>query len=442
MLAGPSTPWLGVEQPVKMRTSEQASNVRRMSISVPQTGSKLRLKLPKPGDIRQAISIFLAILLIVIIGICAVRLPWGMLVLTVVLCAFMSLMFTFGQRFEAQMNSLGKQLWLLALTAIWVVMMPIAPISIYLVIPLSFLYLSVLDDARGVVGVIGATLVAIFSQWPVFTPGGIIGPGIMALVIICIDYAYKAAYRLADERQQLIDELIETREQLLETEREAGVAQERQRIAHEIHDTLAQGLSSIQMLLHVATSEVKTGQAEQALGHIDLARQTAADNLGEARAMIAALQPAALKQTSLEQAIIRVGQNMLGTNVKVHVEGEVRQLPMKTEAALLRLAQGALGNVQKHAKAANCHVTLTYDSTEVRLDVVDDGVGFDPRTIAARPAGLGHIGLDAMRERAAEQEGTLTVESAPGQGTAIAVVLPVGTAAPKGKGKHDPSAAG
>ena len=231
-------------------------------------------------------------------------------------------------------------------------------------------------------------------------------------------------------RQELIEELLETRSQLAATERAAGIAAERQRIAHEIHDTLAQGLSSIQMLLYVAEQDLlKTGiseeEAEVPLKKIRLAKSTAADNLGEARAMIAALQPAALSKTSLEGALQRAASGIHGTEIVIVVDGDERQLPMRTEASLLRIAQGALGNVAKHAQAERCHVTLSYGEKEVRLDIVDDGVGFNPELIAERPVGLGHIGLDAMRQRAAEQGGEVNVESSPGNGTAVSVALPV-----------------
>ena len=156
-----------------------------------------------------------------------------------------------------------------------------------------------------------------------------------------------------------------------------------------------------------------------------LARQTAADNLSEARAMIAALQPATLSKTSLEGALHRVAESFVGIDWVITVDGQERQLPMKTEAGLLRIAQGAMGNVSKHAAASRCAVTLTYSDDEIRLDVVDDGIGFDPVAVADRPAGLGHIGINAMRQRAAELGGSFEVDSQPGDGTAVAVAIPV-----------------
>lgn len=365
-----------------------------------------------------------------VVAFAAVKSEVRQLLLTLALCVGFAGVYILGSRLRDSMSGALAQVWLLALTLLWVLLIPMQPTSIYLVFPLYFLYLQVLDDIRGVIAVIGATAVSVFSQWPHLTAGAILGPTVAALVSIGIDYAFKTLWKVSAEREKLIAELLETRSQLAETERAAGMAAERQRIAHEIHDTLAQGLSSIQMLLYVAEQELKkTGisddAAETVLKRIDQARTTAADNLGEARAMIAALQPAALSRTSLEGALHRVASGIIGTEVTIAVEGDERQLPMRTEASLLRIAQGAVGNVAKHADAQRCHVTLTYDTDEVRLDVVDDGRGFDPEAVGERPRGLGHIGLDAMRQRAAEQHGTLTVESAPGQGTAISIAIPV-----------------
>lgn len=322
-----------------------------------------------------------------------------------------------------------RTLWALVLTIIWAVMLPLVPIAVYLLFTLFFLYLYIAPDIRGVIAVIGAMLVAIASQYPHLSVGAVMGPVVSAIVVIGINFAIEAIWRGAREREKLIDELVSTRTQLAETERAAGVAAERQRIAHEIHDTLAQGLSSIQMLLRVAESELhKTGLSQEQLAkplqHMELARSTAADNLSEARAMIAALQPAALSKTSLEGALQRAAQHVVGPEVTIVVEGDERQLPMRTEAALLRIAQGALGNVQKHADAQRCQVTLTYEAEQIRLDVVDNGRGFVPADVAQRPAGMGHIGISAMRERAKELGGTFEVESTPGQGAAVSVVVP------------------
>ncbi|WJZ03900.1 sensor histidine kinase [Corynebacterium freiburgense] len=382
-----------------------------------------------PGNhgLRQGIHILTAMLLVVIV-IASVRLPTNESLTMISLSCLYGAVYFIGNRHLKE--PLAQQLWLLALTCIWVIMVPIQTSAVYLVFALYFLYLQILDDIRGLIAVIGATIVSVVSQYPHITIGSVLGPCVAAMVSVGINYAFQALWTVSQERQELIDELLQTRTQLAETERAAGIAAERQRIAHEIHDTLAQGLSSIQMLLHVAERDLEKipdDAAQSAVRRIQQARTTAADNLGEARAMIAALQPAALSKTSLEGALHRVAQSVVGTEISVVVEGEERQLPMRTEASLLRIAQGAVGNVGKHAHADRCRITLTYGDEEIRLDIVDDGIGFDPASIGARPAGLGHIGLDAMRQRAYEQGGSLSVESEPGGGTAVSVALPVPT---------------
>ena len=214
----------------------------------------------------------------------------------------------------------------------------------------------------GSISVIFGTAVSVGIQIPQgLTFGGVMGPVVSALVTVAIFYAFTRLHEINTERTALIRELMETREQLAETERAAGVAGERQRIAHEIHDTLAQGLSSIQMLLHAANRDLDGDiNVDKARERIGLARQTAADNLQEARAMIAALQPAALSQTSLVGALDRMAQGFAaaaGLNIEVEADGEVTQLPMKLEAVLLRIAQGAVGNVAKHAQATRARIT-------------------------------------------------------------------------------------
>lgn len=375
--------------------------------------------------LRRGVHILTTILLVVIV-LSSVQLPTQELLAILGLTSVFGAVYYAGNRHLA--HPLALQLWLLALTCIWVIMIPIQNSSVYLVFALYFLYLQVLNDFRGLVAVIGATVVSVLSQYPHMTIGSVVGPCVAALVSVGINYAFQALWTVSQERQTLIEELLRTRTQLAETERAAGIAAERQRIAHEIHDTLAQGLSSIQMLLHVAERDldsVPVDAAEPAIRRIRQARTTAADNLSEARAMIAALQPPALSKTSLEGALHRVAHTVVGTDVSVVVEGEERQLPMRTEASLLRIAQGAVGNVAKHAQAEQCRITLTYGEQEIRLDIVDNGVGFDPESVGSRPAGLGHIGLDAMRQRALEQGGTLSVESELGGGTAVSVALPV-----------------
>jgi signal transduction histidine kinase len=392
-----------------------------------------RTRAPDEDALIDGVHILTTVLLIAAL-VSSVNLPFGEAALNLLLGSGFAVLYFYGTALLPEWREPTALAWLFSLTLLWVLAMMISPVGIYLVFTLFFLYLRVMDDIRGVVAVIAATLASVFTQVPNgLTVGGVMGPAVSAGVVLAIHYAFRTLIRISREREELIAQLINTRTQLAETERAAGVAAERQRLAHEIHDTVAQGLSSIQMLLHSADRDLeKIGLSPEQLAgptrFIDLARTTARDNLSEARAMIAALTPASLQETSLEAALERMAAGFAAAGeltIDVGVEGAVRQLPMRTEAALLRIAQGAVGNVAKHAAASRCRVTVTYEPDEVRLDVVDNGRGFDPATVQERPAGLGHVGLDAMRQRAAEQGGVLEVEATPGYGTAVSVAIPL-----------------
>ena len=378
---------------------------------------------------RNGIHILTATLLVVAI-LTSVGLPVAQAVLNLVLLAAFAVVYISGSIYVESWPRPAAYLWLIILSIIWVADTMVTPAAIYLVFALFFLYLYVLDIGVGSVFVVVATLISVAVQIPKgVTFGGVMGPAVSALVTVAIFFAFRALARMNAE-------LMETRSQLAATERDADMIAERQRIAHEIHDTVAQGLSSIQMLLYAADRDLDAAKGaaadsagiDKARERIELARTTAADNLHEARAMIAALQPAALADASLEGALERMARNFASTSsfqVEVDSEGEAVALPMKVEAALLRIAQGAVGNIVKHAGATRARITLTYGVDEVRMDVVDNGEGFDLAAVEARPAGLGHIGLAAMSRRAQELGGKVIIESAPGSGTAVSVSMPL-----------------
>ncbi len=198
----------------------------------------------------------------------------------------------------------------------------------------------------------------------------------------------------SQRRAELLAELAATRATLEQVSREAGVLAERERLAREIHDTLAQGFTSVLILLEAAQS----ADPPAARDLIDRARETARENLAEARALVAALTPPDLSQTSLPEALRRlVGRATVpsGLHAELSVGGTPRGLPTSHEVALLRTAQEALTNVRRHAAAARVSVALDYREAGVSLRVTDDGCGFDP----SAPAG--GFGLEGMRSRAA-----------------------------------------
>lgn len=376
----------------------------------------------------------LAVSLVLVSLLALARMPLNEALLHIVLVTAFSFLLFYGMVEMPRWGTLGKLVWLSAVTAVWISDMTISPVAIYWVFLLFFVSLRAFNDWRGLLFVAIDLAIAIIFQIPTgLTLGGIMGPALSAVVVVAINYAFTTIGRVSRERLLLIDELLSTREQLAESEREAGVAQERERLAHEIHDTVAQNLSSIQMLLHAAERDlgnldVAEEELEQPLRRMEAARRAASNNLAETRAMIAALTPAGLREASISEALERIAADFAHASdmdIRVETHGEPQKLPMRVEAGLLRIAQGAVSNAVQHSGASRVRVTLTHEPEEIRLDVVDNGVGFDVAAQAGKPAGLGHLGLDAMRSRAAELGGELTIESAPGGPTAISVAVPV-----------------
>lgn len=224
--------------------------------------------------------------------------------------------------------------------------------------------------------------------------------------------------------QQAVDENAALHSQLLVQAREAGVADERRRLAAEIHDTLAQGLIGI-----IAQLQVAATVPDPALGraHRDRALALARDSLGEARRSVHNLSPAALADDKLPDAL-RKTVTEWGERADVRagftVTGAAEPLHDEVAATLLRIVQEALSNAARHAGATRVGVTLSYMGDEVVLDIRDDGRGFDPLAVPAR-TGTGGFGLDGMRARAERVAGAFTVESEEGGGTAVSARVPL-----------------
>jgi signal transduction histidine kinase len=235
---------------------------------------------------------------------------------------------------------------------------------------------------------------------------------------------------LSEQRRQAVARLEAALEenaglhaQLLVQAREAGVLDERQRMAREIHDTIAQGLIGIitQLEALAQASERPTDRRR----HLDNALRLARESLTEARRSVEASRPVPLENARLPDALAEVAREwsaLNGVPVRVTTTGEPLPLHPEVEVALLRMAQEALANVAKHARASRTGVTLSYSDGEVILDVRDDGVGFAPSAATGgRDAGFG---LTAMRQRVLRVGGTLEIESEPGGGTAISARVP------------------
>lgn len=347
------------------------------------------------------------------------------------LAALFAVLYLLGARVatvRGPRRTLVGALWIAALTTVWVALLVLVPEAAYLVFPLFFLYLHVLPRIVGPVAVVVATAIAIVALGVHggFTVGGVIGPLVGAGVALLIGLGYRALAREAVEREALVAELLATRDLLAATERQQGVLTERARLAREIHDTVAQGLSSIQMLLHAA--EAADGE-RPGIDHIRLARSTAADGLADTRRFIRELAPPSL-DAGLAAALGRLSQQWRrdGLRIEVSVPTGGADLTMDVQTALLRIAQGAVANVAQHAGATTVDIGLTLSPTEATLVVHDDGVGFDRDRVGLDTATSDSFGLRAMAERVEQLGGGLTVDSAPGRGTTVTAVVDRGAA--------------
>ncbi|HLT67922.1 MAG TPA: sensor histidine kinase [Microbacterium sp.] len=313
--------------------------------------------------------------------------------------------------------------WCALLTLLWAVLTWLSPDGAYIVFPLFFLYLYLLPGHRGVAAVFVATVFAIVALGLHlgFSIGGVVGPLVGAGVALLIGWAYGALHREAEARERLLAELLHTRQQLAETEREQGTLAERARLAREIHDTVAQGLSSIQMLLRAAERDA----SEPSAGYLRLARETAADSLADTRQIIRELTPARLDE-GLVSALNRLAREQAErAGIRIAVVADAVELPMQTQTALLRIAQGALSNIVRHANAGRADVELSQEDDAVSLVVRDDGCGFDTTAAIVAAHEAGSFGLQAMRERVEQLGGVLTIASNPRSGTTVAARLPL-----------------
>jgi signal transduction histidine kinase len=220
------------------------------------------------------------------------------------------------------------------------------------------------------------------------------------------------------DRQRLIDELTQSRASLMRAERETGRLNERQRLARDIHDTLAQHFTSI--IMHLAAA--KHSNFETVQTQVQQAEEAAREGLDEIRRIIWDIQPEQIEKASLIEAVEELAARWSAENsvqVKMNVTGTPRSLTSSAETALLRISQEAMHNINKYARAKKVNITFSYMEDLFVMDIADDGLGFEPSKVK------NGFGMKTMRDRAEELGGTLTIESERGTGTAIAVSIPI-----------------
>ncbi|TQL67840.1 signal transduction histidine kinase [Nocardioides albertanoniae] len=327
--------------------------------------------------------------------------------------------------------------WLLGLAVIWIAAVAVSAEFVWLAFLLWLLAGHLLPLRWGLV--FSAAILVVVIVAPILHAGetsyaDVLGPLIGGIFAFGISRGYLQLLRDAAERERLVtsltraqQEMAELQDELALAQRHSGAIAERTRISRDIHDTIAQALSSIRLLAHAGS---RTEEAESARTFRQV-ETLAGDSLADVRRIVAALAPAQLEDDALASALRRMldrAQEEVGLQVDLRVDDTLPLLSTEIEVALLRTAQSALANVRLHAGASRVVISLIDDQDSVRMDISDDGAGFD---IAAweqeAGAGSSSYGLRFMRARLRELGGGLDIESTPGEGTAVSAHLPIHT---------------
>lgn len=329
--------------------------------------------------------------------------------------------------------------WVTGMVVLWGALTAAAPSFAWCAVPVAFAVLRVLSFPWAVTTVVAMT-VLLTAAWQRITDGfdpvqvaGPIGVGLVTVL------AYRALDLESRARQDLVDRLVEAQAELAQEQHRTGALAERTRLSREIHDSVGQGLSSINLLLQAA-ERAWEAQPAAAREHVHTAAATARDGLDEVRRVVRDLAPADLAGDAtgdaLPAALRRAAEQAApGMSVEVRVDGTPLVVPAGVGEALVRTARGALANVREHADARRVALTLTYHPDEVVLDVRDDGRGFD--AAAVRPSGTRGRGLAGIRDRAEALGGRADIESAPGEGTTVSVRFPTRPGAPRDEPSED-----
>ncbi|MGZ5379096.1 MAG: sensor histidine kinase [Mycobacterium sp.] len=383
---------------------------------------------PRGGEwnwLWEAYVVGLAVAAIVAVVLLDDRYPGNVIGAAVALTAMAAVVLVFGRR----VTPLPELDWrtvvfVAAVVGLWILALLASPVSVAAVPAIYPIVFSTLPLAAAlvvttIVNIIPLTMLVLgngirspnFSMAVAITLVGVVGTPVIGTVIMT---SMRQRRRLA----ALVAELAATRTESARLSRAAGTAAERERLAREIHDTLAQGFTSIVMLAQAIEPELETDTAA-ARRHVELIGATARENLAEARAMVAELTPSPLEEP-LPAAIQRQCDRLAAETdaaVTVRIAGDLPPQSMASDVVLLRAAQEAFANIRKHAHASAVTVELSSSDSGVRLAVTDNGIGLNSRQVEG-------FGLRGMRARVAQVGGAVGVSTAAGGGTTLTVEVP------------------
>ncbi|AJC61249.1 histidine autokinase [Streptomyces sp. 769] len=339
-----------------------------------------------------------------------------------------------------------RRAWLGVFVLGWVALVLQAPSFAWSAVAIVYTALQLLPARAALALITVLTVLVVVAQVRINGPDPllIVVPPVVAGLAATV---FTHMQRQAARQRSLIEDLVRTRRVLASSQRRAGMLAERERLSMEIHDTLAQALSSQRMLLQAA-ERLWAADPEAAHRHMTTASDIAERNLVEARRFVHDLAPADLSGGGgLPEALRALARRETaagaaaegtagdartgGPTVRFRIDGDPVPLPPAVEAGLLRVAQGAVANVREHAHASDAVLTLSYLDEDVVLDIADNGCGFTPGQQGTQgPAPHRGHGLRAMEVRLRQLDGTLTVESHPGDGTVVSAAVPLRASGP------------
>ncbi len=383
---------------------------------------------PRGGEwnwLWEAYAVGLAVAAIVAVALLDHRYPGNVMSAAIALSAMAVVVLTFGRR----VTRLPERDWrtiafVCAVVGLWILAMLASPVSIAAVLATYPIVFSTLPLRSALVV---TTIINLVPLGMLLLTNGIRSPNLALAVAITlvglvaapvIGTVITTSIKQRRQLALLVAELAATRAESARLSRAAGTAAERERLAREIHDTLAQGFTSIVMLAQAVEPELETDTAA-AKRHVELIGATARENLAEARAMVAELTPSHLEE-SLPAAVQRQCDRLAAetdATVTVRIDNDLPAQGMASDVVLLRAAQEAFANIRKHAHASVVTVELSPSDSGVRLTVTDNGIGL----AGEQPEGFG---LRGMRARVAQVGGALTVSTAATGGTTLTVEVP------------------
>lgn len=326
--------------------------------------------------------------------------------------------------------------WLVGFALVWIAAVAVSAEFIWLAFLLWLLAGHLLPLGWGLVYaalVFVVVVAAPILHYGATTYANVFGPLIGGIFAFGISRGYLQLLKDAAERERLVitltraqEEMSQLQDELALAQRHSGAIAERTRISRDLHDTVAQSLSSIRLISHAQISAAPLSDSVRTLSQIEA---LAVDSIGDVRRIVASLIPAELEDAALPAALQRMlkrTEDETGLLTEFSFSDGLPVLSTESEVALLRVAQSAIANVRLHAHATHISLSLSHDAETLRIEIRDNGAGFDASNLQLpADASTSSFGLRFMKSRLLEFSGDLEVTSTSGNGTTVSAYLPL-----------------